>query len=182
MAEHFFGRNELEHVLLKQLIEWSEFVRSPPNQGHIAVADFLASRVCSLVLSTNLDTMIEAAANSLGEPDFYPIVVENDLNLQQRHAPLLKIHGCAHRTRHESLWCKQQLQRAPPKKRIASLVRWMQGYIPNRDLLIVGFWTDWSYLNKVLEDAIASTKPRSVVLVDPKPADELASKSPALWT
>jgi hypothetical protein len=182
MAEHFFGRNELEHVLLKQLIDWSEFVRSPPNQGHFAVADFLASRVCSLVLSTNLDTMIESAATSLGEPDFFPIVVENDLNLHQLHAPLLKIHGCANRTRHESLWCKQQLQRAPLKKRIPTLVRWMQGHVPNRDLLIVGFWTDWSYLNKVLEDAVVSTEPRSIILVDPSSAEDLEAKSPKIWT
>lgn len=181
MAEHFFGRNELEHVLLKQLIDWSEFVRKPPNKGHVAVADFLATRVCSLVLSTNLDTMIESAATTLGEPDCFPIVVANDLNINQEHAPLLKIHGCASRTRHESLWCKQQLDREPLKSRIPALVRWMQGHIPNRDLLIVGFWTDWSYLNKVFEDAVVSTEPRSVILVDPSSADDLEAKSPKIW-
>lgn len=181
LAEHFFGRNELEHMLLKQLIDWKEFIRRPPNKGHFAVADFLATKVCSLVLSTNLDTMIENAATGLGEPDCFPIVVEGDLNLRQDHSPLLKIHGCAARTRHESLWCKSQLDREPLKSRIDALVRWMQGHIPNRDLLIVGFWTDWSYLNKVFEDAIVSTEPRSVILVDPSPAATLEAKSPKIW-
>lgn len=181
MAEHFYGRNELEHVLLKQLIDWSEFVRRPPNKGHVAVADFLGAGVCSLVLSTNLDTMIESAATSLGEPDIFPLVFENDLNLRQPHAPLLKIHGCAVRSRFESLWCKEQLKRGPLKKRLPALVGWMQHYIPNRDLLIVGFWTDWSYLNKVLEQAVVSTEPRSVIVVDPSTSEALEAKSPEIW-
>ncbi len=125
--------------------------------------------------------MIESAATELGEPDCFPIVVEGDLNLKQDHSPLLKLHGCASRTRHESLWCKSQLHREPLKSRIAALVRWMQGYIPNRDLLIVGFWTDWSYLNTVFEEAIVSTEPRSVILVDPSSADALEAKSPKIW-
>jgi hypothetical protein len=181
MAEYFFGREELENVLFKQLIDWSEFIRKTPNTGHVAIADFLAARVCSLVLSTNLDTMIEKAAEKIGEPDFVPLVRETDLNQKQNHAPLLKIHGCATRSRNESLWCKNQLERDPLKTRIPALVRWMRGYIPNRDLLIVGFWTDWLYLNKVLEDAIASTEPRSVILVDPDPDEKLEAKSPTLW-
>jgi len=181
LAEYFFVRNELEHILLKQLIDWKEFTRRPPNRGHFAVADLLATKVCPLILSTNLDTMIESAATALGDPDCFPIVVAGDLNLKQDHSPLLKIHGCAARTRHESLWCKQQLDREPLKSRSAALVRWMQGYIPNRDLLIVGFWTDWSYLNEVFEDAVVSTEPRSIILVDPSSARDLEAKSPKLW-
>jgi hypothetical protein len=181
MAEYFFEREELESVLFKLLIDWSEFHQKTPNTGHVTIADFLAARVCSLVLSTNLDTMIEKAAEKIGEPDFFPTVRETDLNQKHNHAPLLKIHGCATRSRNESLWCKNQLERDPLKTRIPALVRWMQGYIPNRTLLIVGFWTDWLYLNKVLEDAIASTEPRCVILVDPDSDEKLEAKSPALW-
>ncbi len=182
MAEFFFGTNQLEHVLFKQLIDWSEFVRRPPNKGHFAIADFMAAKVCSLVLSTNLDTMIEAAATNLGEPDCYPVLLENELNLHQPHTTLMKVHGCAQRNRFESLWCKQQLDREPLKTRIPALVRWIQGQIPNRDLLIVGFWTDWAYLNQVLVDAVSSTEPRSVILVDPSTDEELMEKSPKIWS
>lgn len=181
MAEYFFARDELEHVFLKQLIDWSKFVRSPSNKGHVAVADFLATHVCALTLSTNLDTLIEAAATSLGEPDFFPLVFEHDLNLNHPHAPLLKIHGCAIRSRHQSLWCKGQVQRDPLKRRLPALTAWMQHCLPNRDLLIVGFWTDWSYINKVLEDAVVSTEPRSIIVVDPASGETLEAKSPGLW-
>jgi hypothetical protein len=181
LAQHFFDRNELEHVLLKQLIDWSEFVRHRPNKGHTATADFLGARICVLAISANMDTCIESAATDLGEPDFYPLVCENDLNLSQSHSPLLKIHGCATRSRHESLWCKQQLEREPLKSRLPKLVSWMQHYLPNRDLLVIGFWSDWAYLNEVLEGAVVSTEPRSVIVVDPSPQDALQAKSPALW-
>lgn len=181
LAQYFYKSNQLEHVLLKQLIDWGTFIRRPFNQGHLVIADFLAAHVCALALSTNLDSLIESAASSLGEPDFYPLVFENDLNLNHPHAPLLKIHGCAVRSRHESLWCKDQLQREPLKSRLPLLTSWMQHYLPNRDLLVVGFWTDWSYLNKLFEDAIVSTEPRSVIVVDPAPSEALEAKSPGLW-
>jgi hypothetical protein len=31
----------------------------------------------------------------------------------------------------------------------------MTAHLPAKDLLIVGFWTDWGYLNNVLANAIA---------------------------
>ena len=90
--------------------------------------------------------------------------------------------GCASRARHQSLWCKRQLERDPLKSRLEKLVRWMQHYLPNRDLLIVGYWTDWSYLNTVFEQAVVSSEPRSLILVDPSTQEKLSEKSPALWS
>lgn len=127
LAEHFYGRKQLQGVFLQQLIDWSEFVRRPPNKGHDAVADFLATRLVAVALSTNLDTLIEGAASQLGEPDFYPWVVAQDINrLQNSHSPLVKLHGCASRTRWETLWCKQQMEDQPLKDRIRQLAAWVR--------------------------------------------------------
>ena len=182
IAEHFFGRHELQNVFLRQLIDWSEFVSRCENRGHIAVADLLGAQLVDLVVSTNVDMLIEQAAKRLGEKDFYPVVIQDELNLNKDgHAPLVKLHGCATRTRFETVWCKSQLDVEPLKSRIEQLAAWLRGHLPNRDLLVVGFWTDWAYLNAILEAAVVSTEPRSVIVVDPSSEDALESKSPALW-
>lgn len=181
MAEYFFARDELLSVFIRQLIDWSEFVSRPANLGHVAVADLLGARLVDLVVSTNVDTLIEQAAKKLGEPDFYPLVFESELNLNQsEHAPLLKLHGCADRSRYDTVWCKSQLERAPLKRRIEQLAAWLRGHLPNRDLLVVGFWTDWAYLNAILEAAVVSIEPRSIIVVDPCRKKDLKTKSPEL--
>lgn len=182
MAKHFYDRSELQHVFLRQLIDWSSFVRRPPNKGHTAIADFLAARLVAVALSTNVDMLFESAALRLGEPDFFPLVDSEDINrVQNSHSPLVKIHGCATKTRWDTLWCKQQMDDEPLKTRIHQLAAWVRGHFPNRDLLVVGFWTDWGYLNDILADAVVSTEPRSVIVIDPSTKTALKDKSPALW-
>ncbi len=182
LAEYFYHRSELKNVFLGQLIDWGEFTRNQTNKGHMAIADFLWARLVALTISTNVDTLIEAAASQLGEQDFYSIVSEEDINRNQNsHAPILKLHGCATRSRWDTVWCKNQLDDKPLKNRIDQLTAWMRSFFPNRDLLVVGFWSDWGYLNKILEDAIVSTEPRSVILVDPDTDEVLRNKSPELW-
>lgn len=182
LAEHFFARNEFQNVLLKQLIDWSVFIRRSPNRGHHAIADLLGTKQLALALSMNMDTLIETAASQLGEPDFLPVVFEADIHRASHpHNTLLKLHGCANKYRWDTIWCKSQIARDPVRTRLAQLLRWMQGHLPNRDLLIVGYWTDWAYLNEMLDSAIVSTEPRSVILVDPSDGAALQKKSPILW-
>lgn len=182
MAKYFYDSKELQNFFLRQLIDWSDFVRRPPNKGHTAVADFLAAHLVAVALSTNVDVLIESAAFNLGEPDFFPLVASEDINrVQNSHSPLVKLHGCATRSRWDTLWCKQQMDDDPLKTRIHQLAAWVRGYFPNRDLLVVGFWTDWGYLNDILADAVVSTEPRSVIVVDPCTATALKDKSPSLW-
>lgn len=182
LAEHFLARSEFQNVLLAQLIDWSVFIRSPPNDGHLAIADLLGSRQIPLALSLNVDSLIESAALQLGEPDFLPIVFEADINRASHpHGVLLKLHGCANKYRWETIWCKSQIANDPIQTRLAHLVRWVQGHLPNRDLLVVGYWTDWAYLNEILDNAIVSTEPRSVILVDPSTGEALQKKSPQVW-
>jgi len=52
---------------------------------------------------------------------------------------------------------------------------------PGKDLLIVGFWTDWGYLNEVLENLLETQAPASVTVIDPQETDRLEEKAPGLW-
>ena len=53
--------------------------------------------------------------------------------------------------------------------------------MPGKDLLVVGFWTDWGYLNGVLANALNMTAFGSVTVVDPATSAALQAKAPALW-
>jgi hypothetical protein len=37
---------------------------------------------------------------------------------------------------------------------------WMAANLREKDLLVVGFWSDWSYLNAVLAEARCARRPR----------------------
>src|SRR5690349_14197441 len=50
-----------------------------------------------------------------------------------------------------------------------------------KDLLVVGFWSDWDYLNSLLDEALVGMAPLSVTVVDLSPADVLEQKAPRLW-
>jgi hypothetical protein len=133
-------------------------------------------------ISTNYDTLIETAMMRLGHNDPYPILTENDLNRPCRTgSPLLKLHGCADRLRMETVWTERQLTKQPIKRRIEQHKQWIGGILPNRDLLVVGFWSDWAYLNNVLRKSLGAAEPRAVILVDPDNDANLSSKSPILW-
>jgi hypothetical protein len=53
--------------------------------------------------------------------------------------------------------------------------------LPGKDLLVVGFWTDWGYLNNVLTDAFTVQNAASVTVVDVSPQADLQAKAPVLW-
>jgi hypothetical protein len=181
MASFFLHDQQVLDFFINRLVPWDLFVGSPPNKGHTAIADFLAARVCRLAVTTNYDTLIENAAHSLGEPDFRAIVEESDRNIVHPHSDLLKIHGCATRSRDCTLWCKDQLTRPPLNQRIPLLSEWLKTQLPNRDVLIIGFWSDWDYLNETLLSAITPNRPRMAIVVDPGQPDSLKQKAPILW-
>lgn len=54
--------------------------------------------------------------------------------------------------------------------------------LPGRDLVVVGFWTDWGYLNDVLANAFGITNANSVTVIDPSTLANLQAKAPNLWT
>jgi hypothetical protein len=58
----------------------------------------------------------------------------------------------------------------------------MKLVLPGKDLLVVGFWTDWGYLNSVLASALSTGGFNSVTVVDPACGAALQAKAPTLWT
>jgi len=181
MAVYFKRRDQLRAFFIQGLVPWGDF-RGTPNCGHDALADFLACGITEFVISTNVDCLIEDAALRLGEKYFYPVVNENDLNRGGLlHKPLIKLHGCGFRDPDNTVWCVDQLTEAPVNTRIEAFKVWLRANLPQRDLLVVGFWSDWSYLNGLLEDCVSDIEPRTVILVDPGNPDELEQKAPGLW-
>ena len=181
LADHFLGLNRLRELL--HFVPWESFSRNP-NGGHAAVADFLCCGALTLATTTNYDTHIEDAALQLGEGDFQSALDGVEAGeLPDRHRPLVKLHGCHRRDRANTLWAHSQLDgNTAIRERLDRTRTWLTGQFAGRDLVIVGFWTDWDYLNDVLSDTLAGSEPRTVVVVNPDASQVLQRKAPALWT
>jgi hypothetical protein len=84
-------------------------------------------------------------------------------------------------SREKTLWTTAQLNEPTVKSRVESCSNWMGLHLPGKDLLVIGFWTDWGYLNDVISQAMNIKGFGSVTIVDPKSAAELVEKAPQLW-
>lgn len=181
MANHFIDRNEFQSVFIDQLVPWDMF-SSKPNSGHEAMADFLECRVLDFTVTTNVDTLIELAARKLGEGDFRATVNGQDVNrLSRRHAPLLKLHACNQLDRYNTIWSKRQFDGVAAVSRLTAFKRWLGGHLIERDIVILGYWTDWDYLNDLLIQSVSDHEPRRVIVVNPSTQDELRGKASGLW-
>jgi SIR2-like protein len=186
LAEFLLSLNRMDFFINK-LVKWELFC-GDPNSGHTAVADFVTCGGCFSVITTNFDRMIEEAAVRMGEKALLGALDGNEANNYARgYRPILKIHGCCSQPDY-TLWCNGQLDaaRRDPlsakiQERLLSSRTWMQGILPNRDLVLVGFWSDWKYLNGVLLDSVKGIHPSKVLLVDPAADAELRAKAPDLW-
>ena len=96
-------------------------------------------------------------------------------------SPLLKIHGCRTCDPDNMIWAPGQLDVEPVASRIASSEGWLRVRLLDRDLLVVGYWTDWDYLNGVLERTLGAVRPARVIIVDPAEGATFAAKAPALY-
>jgi hypothetical protein len=183
-ARLLLSRGQLRPLLIERLVEWEDF-RDRPNPGHQAAADLLLCKGLRAVITTNYDTHIEDAARRLGERDFRAAVDGDELvRIQVRHEPLLKLHGCCVIDRANTVWLQEQLLEADLRQRIDRSITWSEANLRHRDFLIVGFWSDWSYLNAVLDsllENVDSSDRGLVVVVDPNTEDELEEKAPGLW-
>lgn len=162
------------------LVPWNDLVGTP-NKGHAAIADLLITRGALATLSANFDTMIERWAESR------KVAMRGALNGQEaaefatKTSPLVKFHGCLYRDQENTLWTKAQLMEAPIQTRVETCSEWMKLNLPGKDLVVVGFWTDWGYLDDVLAEAYATGGARSVTVIDPSPTTFLETKAPKLW-
>jgi hypothetical protein len=180
LAEHFAGLSTLQSVFIEHLVPWPAFVR-PSNTGHAAIADFLITRAAVAGISSNYDTLIERRAWDYGADFRGSLDGDEAIGDAIRQAPLLKFHGCSNRDRPSTVWAPSQLDDLTISARIARSKVWMAANLRYKDLLVVGFWSDWEYLNAVIGEALIDVQPLSVTVIDLSATNALEQKAPQLW-
>lgn len=178
-AEFFFQRGELATVYLRTYIDHDAFA-AEPNSGHFAAADLLLTGAIATAVSTNVDTMIETAGNMLFGHVGVGVSRTRVAALAPDVSPLLKIHGCWSDPP-GTVWAAGQVAAEPIKTRIEECGAWLGNRLLDRDLVIVGYWTDWDYLNQVLETSLGAVNPGRVIVVDPCETASFEAKAPALF-
>lgn len=177
LAEHFHNRGDFERTFLR-LVPWDGLV-GPPNAGHAAVADMLITSAAHSVLSSNFDGLIENWAE-MRRYRLQGAITAREAAEPNRPA-LLKVHGCMRRDDRSTLWTHAQLTEQPIKERLEDFSSWMRLHLPGKHLVVAGFWTDWGYLNDILEGAFNVEEASSVTVIDPKDDAALAAGAPCLW-
>ena len=133
------------------------------------------------VATTNLDALVEAGAEALGEVNCLAATTAGEAQVPQSLRPYIKLHGCCRREPANTLWCMEQLERPPWPHTVADFRDWLRVQMTERDLVVVGFWSDWAYLNQALTSCLTQANPQTLVLVDPAEPEVLAAKAPELW-
>jgi hypothetical protein len=180
LAGHFHQRGDFQSVFINRLVPWNELA-GPSNAGHAAVADLLITKAAHSALSANFDTMIERWAAERRIAMRGALTGLEAAAFSGGTSPLVKFHGCMDRARDETLWTQGQLAEPAVQERIQNCTNWMNLHLPGKHLLVVGFWTDWGYLNDVIANAFTTQAAASVTVVDPSSSADLAAKAPNLW-
>lgn len=180
LCDYLHDIDQLQRLFIHRVVPWGDFKSGAPNTGHLAIADFLLSRRTSAVICTNYDTRIETAAHELGENDFSSSVSAAEL-APRNHSTFLKIHGCAIRDEQTTVWCPSQLDDQPIAQRIEASKQLVPGWLANKDLVILGFWSDWPHLYDSVCNILAQAEPSTVYVVNPSTSAELSEKAPELW-
>src|SRR3546814_16650117 len=76
------------------------------------------------------------------------------------------------------VWAPGQITAPPVADRIASSAQWLSQRLLDRDHLIVGYWTDWDYLNQVLGNVLDQVDHSKVIDVDPVDSASFKSQAP----
>ena len=180
LAEHFVSLGTLETIFITTFVPWDSFAR-PSNPGHAALADLLLCHAINAALSTNYDILIERQAMDYGADIDCSLDGDEANSFSKRHSPLLKFHGCSRREKKKTIWAKSQLDDPVIKERIRKTEIWMASNLREKDLLIVGFWSDWSYLNEIIDNALQNVSPATITVVDLSETSQLEGKAPHLW-
>ena len=179
-AEFFFQQGKLASVYFRTLIDPHVFA-APPNDGHFAVADLLLVQGIQTAVTTNVDMLIETAGQRLYGQIGTGLDQAEVVVLPPHTSPLLKIHGCRHKDHDNMVWAPGQITAPPVADRIASSAQWLIQRLADRDLLIVGYWTDWDYLNQVFERVLDQIRPSKVIVVDPADSASFQAKAPNMY-
>lgn len=179
-AEFFRSRNQLSGMYLRTLIDPDTF-SGPSNGGHFSIADMLLTSAMQLVLSTNVDTLIEQAGDILMGGVGVATTRDSAAAIPDNQSVLLKIHGCWKSNLEETVWAPRQLEEPPLSTRIPECAEWVTTKLLNKDILIIGYFTDWDYLNRVLQTTLLAVHPSNVIVIDPSTTADLQGKAPALF-
>lgn len=179
LATHFYETHQFESVFIDHLVPWNELV-GEPNVGHAAVADMLICKAAVAALSGNFDPLIEQWAQRRkiamrGARDGVEAAAPAAYN------PLLKFHGCFSIDPKTTIWTREQLNEPIVSQRIESCIQWMNLHLPGKHLLIVGFWTDWDYLNDTIERIAGANGISAITVVNMLPEAALQARAPNLW-
>ena len=178
-ADYFFNRNELATVYLRTLIDKDAFA-GPPNSGHVALADLILVGALKTAVTTNIDTMIETAGQNLFGHVESGVDADAMALIPAHVTPLLKIHGCRQSNMATTVWSVLQFGDPAITARLEGNADWLRHRLANRDLLIVGYSTDWDYLNEALNRVMGTVAPARVIIVDPCDGATLEAKAPHL--
>jgi len=179
LAGHFHQAGHFKDRFLG-LVPWADLL-GEPNLGHAAVSDLLVARAAHSTLSANFDPLIEFWAKTRKIDMRGALDGTEAVEFGAATNPLLKFHGCLDRDRPAALWTQRQLEETDVQQRIKSIKHWLGINLPGKDLLIVGFWTDWGYLNAILADALSVGGIGRVLVIDLSPTGALQQKAPELW-
>jgi NAD-dependent SIR2 family protein deacetylase len=180
LAEYFHQRGDFKPIFIGRLVPWDDLVGCP-NSGHAAIADLLISRAAHAALTANFDPLVERWAEEHKVAMRGALTGQEAVEFVATSNPLLKFHGCLQRDRDQTLWTKPQLLESEIVNRVSSCSQWMNLHLPQKDLVVVGFWTDWGYLNSVLVGAFTIANARSVTVFDIGTTANLERKAPDLW-
>lgn len=180
LAGHFYARGDFKPLFVP-LVPWNELT-GVPNKGHAAIADMLVCRAAHGALSANFDCMIERWAGERKISLQGALTGQEAVTFGAVSSPLVKFHGCMDRGgRENTLWTQGQLGEADVQAKVTSCSQWMTLNLPNRHIVVVGFWTDWGYLNGVLSNALTISNALSVTVINPEASANLQKKAPNLW-
>lgn len=178
LAEHFVQNDNLP-FFINTVVPWADFAK-PINAGHAAIADLLLCKAARAAISTNYDILIERYAWDQNA-GFQAAFTGDEAGRATDHSPLLKPHGCEQICRQYTVWAPSQLGQGEIATRLLNSQNWLRPLLREKDLLIIGFWSDWRYLNKLIADALEDAAPASITLVDPDNAAVLEEKAGRLW-
>jgi hypothetical protein len=180
VAEWAKAHVDFRSVFIKTLVPWDRFY-TPPNQGHEAIADFTLTKATAACLTANYDILVERCGWNWGSQ--FPTALDGaEATATQGQSPYLKFHGCGFKDQQRTVWAASQFDTDPElAARKVSCGNWIQINLQEKDLLFVGFWSDWSYLNCAISLSFSNTHPRSITLVDPADPALLQAKAPELW-
>jgi hypothetical protein len=179
LADYFYDRRRFATEFVR-IVPWNDFL-GLPNAGHAAIADLLLTRSAHAALSSNFDPLIENWARERKFELTGAVDGREATSFAAMSSPLVKFHGCMVRDKPHTIWTDKQFAEPIIQDRVDTCTQWINLHLPGKHLVVVGFWSDWGYLNAALASALNVAHAASVTVVDPDTPAALQSKAPQLW-